>query len=160
MVLLSPVLSQVKEHNALSVSIGPAFATGQFASKDFFSETSGFAKPGPAFSLDYTRFISAKFGITLNANGQYNPMDVDAIQNEFGKNFSGFPAWEFDKRSWKYGAVLIGGTGQFALDKKEQFMLVVKALAGVAFAKSPGMSGTANSTSGMAAVEQTKASGT
>jgi opacity protein-like surface antigen len=157
--LVSPVFSQDKQQNALSVSIGPAFATGQFASKDFFSETSGFAKPGPAFSLTYTRYLSEKFGITLSAQGQQNAMNVNALESEFGKNFSGFPEWSFDKRSWLYGAVLLGGTRQFALDKKNRLMLEVKAMAGIAFAKSPGMSGGSVNSTGLVSVEQNKASG-
>lgn len=157
-VLVSVVNAQ--KPNALSLSLGPAFATGPFASKDFLNETSGFATMGAAVSLAYTSMLSNKFGVVISAQGQYNPMDVDALESEFGKNFAGFSSWDFDNSSWKYGAVLIGGTGQFALDKKDACTLVLKAMAGVGFAKSPGMAGTSTSSTGIAAVEQNKASGT
>ena len=158
MALVSSVFSQSKKGNTLSVSLGPAFPIGKFASKDFSDESSGFAKPGGAVSLSFTKFLSENFGVTLNAQAQHNPMDVHALESGFGKSLIGYPVWDFDKRSWLYGAVLFGGTGQFAIDKKNKFMLMTKAMAGIAFAKSPGMAGKSINGTALASVEQNKVS--
>ena len=151
--------SQSTKPNTLSLSLGPAFAIGQFASKEFNSEKSGFAKPGGALALSYTRFVSKQFGVSININAQHNPMNVEALEDEYNKSFQGFSSWSFDKRSWLYAAALLGATGQFPLDKKDKFAFVAKAMAGYAFAKSPGIEGNASNTTGMAKVEQDKAKG-
>ena len=157
---VSSVFSQVKNGNTFSFSVGPAFPIGQFGSKDFLSETSGLAKPGGAVSINYTKFVSANFGITICAQGQHNPMDVAVLEEEFGNSITDFPVWSFDKRSWLYGALLLGGSGQFAMDKKNKFTLITKAMAGIAFAKSPGMAGKSATAAGLASVEQNKKTAT
>jgi len=157
---VSSVFSQVKNGNTFSFSVGPAFPTGQFASKDFLSESSGLAKTGGAVSINYTKFVSANFGITVCVQAQHNSMDVDVLEKEFGNSLTDFPVWSFDPRSWLYGALLLGGTGQFAMDKKNKFMLITKAMAGVAFAKSPGMAGKSVTATGLASVEQNKKTAT
>ncbi|CAN5513203.1 hypothetical protein BH10BAC2_BH10BAC2_41440 [soil metagenome] len=100
--------SQSENNSTLIISAGPAFPVGKFGSKNFSDDLSGVAKPGVAVALSFSKFPSGNLGVATSIQAQQNSINIAAFESEFAN--TGYPSWDFDKRSWLYGALLLGGT--------------------------------------------------
>lgn len=150
---LAGAFSQTKETNYLSVSVGPAFAMSKFAGNDVTDPSAGLAKTGVAISLSYSKMLSPYIGIAAQLQAQRNPVNTTALSNYF-RDLTGYSNWSFNKAGWSYGALLVGPESQMAIDKANKIQFIARIMAGIAYAKSPGISGQSKTANTAGYVEQ------
>jgi hypothetical protein len=177
---ISFVFSQrIKDKGTISISVGPALPVGKFSSKDLNDQLAGFTKMGEAVSVSYSKLLSKNWGIAIDVRGQRNPLNTAALQNSLatkiiyqgtliavsGTNFPPpqltpviYPNWQFEKKAWLNGALLLGPTAQFAVDQSKKITLVTKAMLGVVYAQSPVTKGSSITDTATARIEQSKSS--
>ena len=168
----------IKDRGLISLSVGSAFAVGKFSSKDLYDNSSGFAKIGQSVSFSYSRLLSKNWGISGDIHGQRNPLNTNAIESDFSHakiyqefsfgsdpnnpppqtTYTIYPSWKFDRKTWLYGALLLGGNGQFALDRSNRVNLITKVMFGAVFAKSPELRGSSVTDTATAYILQSKSS--
>jgi hypothetical protein len=156
---LVPCFAQRKEKGFLSIAVGPAFPTGKFASKDMSDELSGLAKTGGSVSISYSKLLTAQLAIAVQLHGQHNPVNTAAM-GQYLENSTGYTNWKFSKAAWLYGALLAGPESRLVIDHAGKLQLVTKIMAGIAFAKSPGISSKSISATASGSVEQAKKTST
>jgi hypothetical protein len=169
-----------KDKGTISISVGPALPVGKFSAKDINDNIAGFAKPGQSVSVSYSKLVSKNWGIAIDIRGQRNPLNTTALKNSLstakisqGISFwSGsvtnipppqlttviYPNWQFEKKAWLYGALLLGPTGQFTVDKSNKITLITKAMIGAVYAQSPATKGSSITDTATARIEQSKSS--
>jgi hypothetical protein len=175
------VFSQVKkDRGSISISVGPALPVGKFSAKDINDNLAGFAKMGQSVSVSYSKLLSKNWGIAIDLRGQRNPLNTTALQNSLstarisqGISFlSGsvtnipppqlatviYPNLQFEKKAWLYGALLLGPTGQFAIDQSKKITLITKAMLGAVYAKSPVLKGSSITDTATVRIDQSKSS--
>jgi hypothetical protein len=151
--------AQAKEKNSLSLSIGPAFAMSKFASTDAVDPLAGLAKTGFAASLSWSKMLSAYIGIAAQLQGQRNAVNTTTLKKYF-EDATGYANWNFDKTGWSYGALMAGPESRMALDKADKLQFIARIMAGIIYAKSPGMSGQSRSANTAGYVAQDKKTAT
>jgi len=176
---VSFVLSQtIKDGGSISLLVGPAFPTGKFSSTDLYDKSSGFAKIGESALISYSNLLSKEWGISVDILGQRNPLNTSAFENTFSqlKLYQGFSLgpdrnnpppvaysvysnWKFEKKAWLFGALLLGGNGQFAVGNSTKFQLLAKTSLGMVYVKLPGLNGSSITDTATAHIEQSKSSG-
>lgn len=88
----------------ISISIGPSFPLGDFASSDIGNTDAGFANNGLSINLiNFGYLFSENFGITAMLNGSAYPFDAD----------------NGNEPIWSYGALLVGPLFSTPLDKEK-----------------------------------------
>jgi hypothetical protein len=173
------IFSQVSSKGDIAVTIGPALPIGNFAKTDLYNESAGFAKTGEALSLTYTKPVFKKMAFLISLSGQRNPINVTAMANAFSTakfydnfylgsgvnnpppqtNYTIYPNWKFEKKSWLYAALKIGAEGQFPLNDKNNFQLVTNLAIGVLYATAPGLKGSSITDTASAIIVQNKTTG-
>jgi hypothetical protein len=108
-----------KAHFGISVS--PAFAIGNFASKDYDNPSSGWANPGFSFSmtLDY-KLGKGNWGISALSRSQVHLFDAQAYANELAAKMSG-AYWIVESSGWGLNSLLVGGFGSVPISSKVSF---------------------------------------
>jgi hypothetical protein len=176
---ISFVFSQTtKDRSSISISVGAAMPTGQFSSTDLLDSKSGFAKIGEEVSISYSTPLTKGWSFIAHVQGQRNPLNTNAFESSFSqaKIYQGFyfgtglnnpppqtsykiyPNWKFEKKSWLYGALLLGGQRQFSVDKSDGFNFFAKIMVGAIYAKSPKLNGSSITDTATAHIEQSKSS--
>lgn len=173
------LFSQAKSKATLSLSTGAAVSTGNFAKTDLFSASSGFAKPGEVLSISYTKPVSKKTSFVVQLSGQRNPLNTNAFERVFSTTriYQGFyyssglnnpppqassniyPNCKFDKKSWLYAALQVGGNRQFYADKNNNLQLTANATLGALYAAAPELKGSSFTDTASAIITQTKSKG-
>lgn len=172
------IFSQVSSKGNISITIGPTFPTGQFVNTNLYDESSGFAIIGESISLSYAKPISKKFAFLINLSGQRNPINTYGFENAFSNakffqgvyfgtepnnppqtNFTIYPNWKFEKKSWLYTALQIGGKGQFPLNAQNNIQLITNLTIGALYATSPDLKGNSITDTASAHITQSKSSG-
>jgi hypothetical protein len=171
--------SQTSNKANVSIMVGPAFPTGHFANTNLYDRSSGFAKVGEAISLSYTKPISGDWAFLINVTGQRNPINTNAFESNFSKakfyqgvyfssdlnnpppqtNYTIYPNWKFENRSWLCAALQVGTKGQFSLNKQNKTWLTTNAVLGVLYVASPQLKGVSITDTATALITQSKNSG-
>mgnify|MGYP000928683398 CR=1 FL=1 len=174
---MTKVLGQ--KHGDVSLSFGPAFTVGKFASTDLSNNASGFANLGTSLSLSYFYPLSKNWKFIVNASGQRNPINTNAFETIFSTakiyqgftigsdpfnppsqtNYAIYPNWHFDKKSWLMGAFQIGVFKQFIISGQNKISPTIRTTIGAAFVSSPLLKGSCVTDTASAYIEQSKSSG-
>jgi hypothetical protein len=170
---------RIKDKGSISVSVGPALPVGKFSAKDITDNLAGFAKIGQSVSVSYSKLLSKNWGIAIDLRGQRNPLNTTALKNSLSTtkiyqgilsgsifpnipppqaSYTFYPNWQFEKKAWLYGALLLGPTGQFVIDQSKKITLTTKAMLGAVYAKSPVLKGSSITDTATASIEQSKSS--
>jgi hypothetical protein len=164
--------SQAK-NSYLTLSAGPSFPIGDFASKDLLSDKSGFAAVGQSLNISYTKISLNKIGFSIELRGQRNPVDVKAMEESLNKSVfaTGFWAsnggmpppqipgttfsnWNVKKNSWYAGSAMGGICAEVPLGSSKKTTFNAKLLVGGVFVKSPGIEANSNTDTTTAHLEQ------
>ena len=156
LIVLCNCQAQTADKGYFSLSIGPSFPIGDYASKDVSSPSSGIAKTGQVINFSYERVLGKQLGIAATLHGQRNPIDVETFE-KFLAN-TGFSNWKIDKAAWVSGSVLFGLYGQFPVKASTNIAFTTRGMLGVVYAKSPELNGTSTSSTSSALIEQTSVS--
>ena len=127
---------------SLSLSAGPSFPTGKFASKDLLSDESGDARIGAGAELALTYWLNPCIGLMFAAAGQENPIGTFTSPPD-----PGFGTLTIENDPWKIARFLAGGT--FSHPLSAGFSLDFRALAGLLKTSIPGYTYHTNSGSGL-----------
>jgi len=131
---------------SLSLSAGPSFPTGTFASNDRLSSESGHARIGAGAELALTYWLNRRFGLVFAAAGQEN-----AIGTFTSLPDPGFGNVTIENDPWKIARFLAGGTFSHPLSARLSFD--IRALAGLLKTSIPGYTYHTNSGSGQSNVQ-------
>ena len=176
---VSFVFSQaIKNRGSISLLVGAAFPVGKFSGTDLYDKSSGFANTGESVYASYSKLLSKNWGISVDILAQRNPLNTGAFENKFSqlKIYQGFslgsdpnnpppaaysiyPNWKFEKKAWLYGAFFVGVNGRFAIGDSKKIDLVLKAMPGIVYAKSPELKGSSFTDTATAVIIQSKSSG-
>ncbi len=151
--------SQTKEKDLLSVSIGPAFAMSKFAGSNAADSSAGLAKTGAAIAISWSKMFSPYIGIAVQVQGQRNPVNRTALQKLY-EDQTGYSNWNVDKAGWLYGALMVGPQSQMPIDEANKMQFIARIMAGIAYAKSPGISAQSKTANTAGDVQQNKKTAT
>ena len=173
------IFSQINNRSNFSFTVGPAIPIGHFANTNLYDGTSGFAKTGEAISFSYDRPIAKKLSFLINLSGQRNPINKSAFESSFSKakiyqgftfgsdpnnppiqtNAAIYPNWKFEKSSWLYAALQLGGKAQFPLNEQKNIHFIANATIGALYAKSPDLKGSSTTDTATANITQSSRTG-
>ena len=171
--------AQQHKKSEISFSFGPAFPIGKFANTDVLNNTSGFAKLGETISVSYLHPFSKNWKFVVNLSGQRNPINTKAFETIFSTakiyqgftfgsdpnnpplqtNYTVYPNWHFDKKSWLLGSLQIGVERQISNSGQSKLSPIIKATIGAVYASSPLLKGSSMTDTATAVIEQSKSSG-
>ncbi|MHA4808838.1 hypothetical protein ACX0G9_12060 [Flavitalea flava] len=137
LLVLSAIACYSQKAGYLSLSIGPSFPIGQFGNKDASDPKSGLADIGGMADLSYVYKIRhSNYGLVASIRVRENRFNSSAFLDPFEKEFPDFD-WSQSqiKKSWKVGAVMIGGSYSFPITKRVN--LEGQLMAGIAKAYLP-----------------------
>ena len=80
--------------NYLSLQVGPALSTGDFARKDIDNDQAGFAKTGFALDLNYTYQLNENIGLAASAFYTINSLAIKKIRELTGVNTLKTDHWQ------------------------------------------------------------------
>lgn len=166
------------DRKLLSIVTGGSLPIGNFGNDDITDDKAGVAKLGQAGGISYTQLTGKKIGFAVAIQGQRNPFNTKSAEKKFSELnlaqgfFTGgnpnqppptlpevkYPNWEFEKRSWLTGALLMGGYGEFAPGVSKGFSFTTKAMLGPVYAESPAIKGSSVTDTATAVYEQTSSS--
>lgn len=165
--------------NTISFSIGPSFAVGDFAKKDINNKCAGFAKTGEQINISFENKLNKNFGIAAMLSGQNNPISTSSLEKQFSQQkfyslgfYSGntqsppptsqytiYPNWKFEKKSWLSAAFLLGGFIDAPLNQTKSISFTAKVMVGIIYVSAPKFSGKSTSDTASAQIMQNFASG-
>jgi hypothetical protein len=178
-ILLNAYPQNLNDKGYVSLSIGPSIPVGNYARTNLSNDQAVFAALGGSAILSYSRLIGKKIGLAAELLGQINPLNVKALEKDFGQQKFALPSvilsngppqnlphqvyvsyqnWGFDKKSWFSGSALVGGYGEFALSKAGNISVTTKVLLGAAYLSAPKLSGESHTDTSWIKVGQTAAS--
>ena len=173
LIILNSYSQKENSKSDISISFGPSFPLGAFANKDIYSNTSGVAKIGEAVNISYTYLVDKHFGIAASLLGQRNTINTKSFEDAFSihkfydafytgtiadppgnPSYSTYPNWHFDQKSWKSASLMVGGYCEFPLQPSGKISFTGKVMAGVVYAKSPGLYGSSITDTAKATITQ------
>jgi hypothetical protein len=178
-ILINAYSQNLKYKGYVCLSVGPSIPVGNYGSTNLSNDQAGFAAPGGNASLSYCRRISKKFGLAAEMLGQINPLNIKAMEKSFSQQkfvepyvtssngqpqtlpppeYVSYQNWNFNKKSWWSGSLLVGGYGQFPLSKPGNISFTTKAMLGAVYLTAPSLGGSGYTDSSFAQVSQSKAS--
>jgi hypothetical protein len=118
----------------------------------------GMANAGLIFDIEFAyKLGGSKFGLAAMIRSQANPVDAQAIAEEFANRSPGV-LWTVESKPWSAGGILAGGFGSFPVSDKVSF--AAKAMIGFASASSPDMTINISGSGGSAWVKQSSVTAT
>ena len=155
LILLTSISIQLKAQNEkgfIGISLGPSIPLGDLASKNINNSAAGFANTGAIFDVSFAHKLGGgKFGITAVLRGQSNPMDVQAMADEFNNQSPGVN-WKVESTSWGVGGFMFGGFVSIPVSNKASFD--TRAMIGFLSSISPDYTITASGPGGSVWVKQ------
>lgn len=168
----------LKNKNYLDLTIGPSLPIGEYGKTDITNRSSGFANTGEFLKISYTHLLNTNFGLSAAIHGQRNPIDRKAFETSLAQaDFYGSPFasptpnpyptqgpysrygnWKFDKSSWLFGTLLLGGHGQVIPHASKNIVLLAKAMFGPVYAHAPELNGKSTSDTAVAEIKQKSSS--
>lgn len=130
-----------QHNNSVTLSLGPAFPVGKFASTNADDPNAGAARIGGVADLSYAySFNHSNFGIFALARARINSIDVQASLSPLMKTFPGYD-WPAAHKYWEAGAFMVGGYHSSLLTNK--ISIEEGLMFGVAYALRPAYNTTA-----------------
>lgn len=118
LVYLSAFNAFSQKNSSLSLSIGPALPTGEFASKDANDLKSGLAQTGGIVDLSYMHTVGhSGFGFTAMLRGRANGISSSAVLEPFEKQYPDYQ-WSNKKKYYTTAAALVGAYYHFPATKR------------------------------------------
>jgi hypothetical protein len=127
----SSISNTSKGNGWVSVGIGAAVPTGEYASIQKGNDKAAFAKPGGVISIHLASGLHRNAGILVSLNGFSNSINEQALIETAPANYSDYT---ITSTSWKAASLLLGGYIQTTLKDAPSFF--VKAQAGYAITRS------------------------
>lgn len=124
----------------ISLSLGAAVPFGDFASTSSDNDDAGFALTGGNVNIAFGYKIGQNLGLTAMLNAGSNPLNTDALEDEFQDNYPQ-TTWSVSSDPWTYGALMVGGFGSFPLGTRSSFD--IRMLIGALSSASPEIRATA-----------------
>jgi hypothetical protein len=135
--LIAPLATAQKNKGYVGISIGSSTPLGDLSSKDLDNDAAGFADAGAVVDISFAyKLGEGNFGVAGVIRGQANPLDVQAIVDEFAKEVPGVN-WSLESDGWGIGGLMVGGYGAFPISEKTSFE--ARALIGFLTTSSPEM---------------------
>jgi hypothetical protein len=125
----------------LAISLGAAVPFGDFASTQTDNDDAGFALTGGNVNLSFGYKLGETLGLMAMLNGGSNPLNTDALEDEFRSNFSQ-ASWSVKSDPWSYGTLMLGGFASFPTSSRSSFD--VRLLLGVLRSTTPQIDATAS----------------
>jgi hypothetical protein len=129
------VTAQDKKKSLLSIHLGVALPTGDFASTSQYSEKSGYAETGFSGALKFTQMLSDKFGIGIAVHSDINSLNASELQLQF-QRVTGFNG-SVSADSWNSVSFLVGGEFQEALSSTSKSVFDLSLMLGYMSATFP-----------------------
>jgi hypothetical protein len=150
LLLITSVQAQEDDRRGfLSLSLGVAAPFGDFSNTSSDNDDAGFAMTGGNVNIAFGYKLGQTLGLTAMLNAGSNPLDNEALENEFQDNFPQ-SSWDIDSDPWSYGTLMVGGFATFPAGTRSSFdiRMLIGALSSTApeiraTATSFGVSGTA-----------------
>jgi hypothetical protein len=167
-----------QDKGTIFLSLGPSIPLGNYASSSLNNNNAGFASFGGNAKISYSQNFKKYFGGTAEFLGVINPLNLKSMQDAFSQHqfpdislysnngqpqnlppseYVSYQNWKFNKKSWMYGAMLLGGFGHFPINKSGAISLTLKASAGAVYLYSPSLHGYGYTDTSMAIVDQSGA---
>jgi hypothetical protein len=125
----------------VSLSLGAAFPFGDFANTDTDNDDAGFAMTGGNVNVAFGYKLGQTLGITAMINAGSNPLDEEAVEDEFEDNFPA-TTWDIESDPWTYATLMVGGFATFPAGTRSSFD--VRLLVGALSSKCPEIRATAS----------------
>lgn len=154
--ILTLALQVHAQHNKgyIGFTIGPSMPLSEFGSKDENNDDAGWANTGAVTEIMFAyKLGGGNFGITALLRGQAHPLDEDAIENAYTKQFQGIN-WRVESDVWTLGGLMVGGFGSFPISEKASFD--ARALIGLMNATSPEIKVNGSVSGGSAWIKQSR----
>ena len=148
MFLATKSFSQNKGY--VSISMGPSFPIGNFASKNVNNNFAGWASTGIVLDINIAYKLGRNFGLFGSLRGQTNNFDNAAFATELA-NQTGYD-WSVSSKPWSIGGLMFGGYGSFPVSKKVSFD--TKSLIGILRIATPEINSTLSGSGGSVWVKQ------
>lgn len=108
-----------------AINIGTSIPTGNFGSKDFYTNTSGYASIGLISDFSFGYEVHPNFGITALLRSQVNGLDAGAyaqdLANYLGAGSTGSTSVTVETSSYSLGGIMAGVYGSFPISEKLSF---------------------------------------
>ena len=114
--------------NYLSLQLGPALATGDFARKDIENDQAGFAKTGLALDLNYQYQLNENIGLAASAFFNINSLAIKKIRELTGVSTLKTDHWQ---------TIGLAGGPVFTYPAGEKVKMDLRILGGITSANSP-----------------------
>jgi hypothetical protein len=163
----------------ISLLLGPSIPVGNYASSNFSNSKAGFAGLGENLNISYCRLLGKNFGIAAELLGQINPLNVKAMEKSFATQkfaepyfysttgppqtpplpvYVTYQHWNFDKKSWQSGSMLLGAYMQLPLNHSGNISFTTKAMIGAIYLSSPQLNGEGYTDTSLIKLSQSTAS--
>jgi hypothetical protein len=132
-ILLTMNVFSQENKNQISFSIGPSFASGEFADKSTSNENGGAAGTGVNLYLYYEHKFNENFGLGIkcfrNSNKVYTDATIDGLNSSTGYQ------WTASTSYWSAGGLLVGLTAH--IPSSDKFIVNFRFLGGYTTLNSP-----------------------
>ena len=123
----------------VSLAAGASIPLSEYAASDFNNPSSGFAKTGGNFGINFGYRFNEYLSLTGLLSGSVNRYDYIQLQNWLTENFIDLmpdTRWIVETKSWGLGGLLGGFTGSLPL-VNNRFYVDARALGGFTYVYSP-----------------------
>lgn len=138
--LFITIVSNAQEGDVyVGIAGGLSIPLSDYASTDFDNESSGFARNGGNFNIQFGYRFNEYISLTGMLNGCVNRYDYVELQNWLTDQYAGAlpdTRWVVETKSWGQGGLMAGATGSLPLVTNRLF-LEARILGGLLYAYSP-----------------------
>ena len=161
-----------KDNGTVSLSAGASMPVGSYAGKNITDPGAGFASLGESFNISYAHLLKHRFGLTAVLFGQRNPVNTKALDSDLSQQqfstgpissssgqpppqptFVTYPNWNFEKKAWLSGSLLLGGYADLPLSTSG-LSFTPRVLIGIAYTSSPALSGSSLTDTSLITIQQ------
>lgn len=119
----------------VSIGGGVSIPLADYAKSDFDEESSGFAKPGGNFNINFGYRLNEYLSLTGLLDGCVNRLDYIKMQDQLTESMPD-KSWVVESKNWGLGGLMIGATGSLPLVTNRLF-IELRALGGFLYVNSP-----------------------
>lgn len=143
LLLILPATSRSQEGEVyVSMAGGASIPLSDYAATDFDDPSSGFARTGGNFAINFGYRMNEYLSVTGLLSGSVNRFDYIKLQDWFTENYKeSLPdtRWLVESKSWGLGGLMAGLTGSLPLSPNKLF-LDARILGGFTYVYSPAVS--------------------
>lgn len=112
--------AQDEKRGYLTIGLGPSIPLSDFASTNTSNDDAGYAMSGGNLNIAFAYRLGNNLGLTAMFTGTSNPVDVDAIAEDFTESFPNVN-WTITADRWRIGGLMIGGFATFPATENLSF---------------------------------------